>query len=83
MQIIIYKDDSGRVAVVNPNPTYIASHGIHAVAQVLVPSGKPYKIADSSDLPADRSQRAGWTCDDAELTDGHGTAADRLEGAQP
>lgn len=37
-----------------------------------VPTGKPYKIVDSSDIPSDRSKRMAWTVDPAHLTDGVG-----------
>lgn len=44
-----------------------------------VPFGQPYKIVDVEDIPTDRSTRAAWTVDEAELTDGHG--ADWGEGS--
>jgi hypothetical protein len=37
-----------------------------------VPAGKPYKIIDAAELPADRSARNAWTVDEADLTDGIG-----------
>ena len=49
-----------------------AKYGIEALAQKDVPAGKPYKIIDASEIPADRSQRNAWTVDDAALTDGVG-----------
>lgn len=72
MQVIIYKQDSGSVAVVYPAPDAVNAIGIEAVAEKDVPTGKPYKIIDASDLPADRSQRNAWTVDEADLTDGVG-----------
>lgn len=42
------------------------------VAAKDVPAGKPYKIVSEADVPSDRSQRAAWTVDDADLTDGVG-----------
>jgi hypothetical protein len=46
--------------------------GIEAIALKDVPSGKPYKIIDASQIPTDRTQRNEWTVDEAELTDGFG-----------
>lgn len=72
MQVILYKQDNGVAAVIYPTQEAVDAIGIEAIAAKDVPTGKPYKIIDSADLPADRSQRNGWTVDDAELTDGVG-----------
>lgn len=71
-QAIIYKQDSGVLAVIHPAPEALSDFGIDAIAQKDVPTGKPYKIIDTSGLPADRTLRDAWTIDDAELTDGVG-----------
>lgn len=71
-QVIIYNQDNGVLAVIYPTAEALASLGINAIAQKDVPTGKPYKIIDTTTLPADRSQRDLWTVDDAELTDGIG-----------
>lgn len=71
-QVIIYKQDNGVVAVVRPTEEALALYGIEAIAVKDVPSGKPYKIIDASEIPTDRSQRNAWTVDEAELTDGIG-----------
>lgn len=78
-QVIIYKQDSGIVAVIYPTAEALTAHGIAAVAQKDVPAGKPYKIIDAIDLP-DRSQRGQWTVDDADLTDGVGSASNEFGG---
>jgi hypothetical protein len=71
-QVIIYKQDNGAVAVVHPTEEAVAMYGIEAIAQKDVPAGKPYKIIDAAELPADRSARNAWTVDEADLTDGIG-----------
>lgn len=71
-QVIIYKQDSGRLAVVRPTADALAVYGIDAIARKDVPAGKPYKVMDAADLPADRSERDAWTVDEADLTDGLG-----------
>lgn len=67
---IIYQTDDGGVAVIIPAPDC----GLTAeqIALKDVPAGKPFKIVDVSDIPTDRSEREGWTVDEADLTDGHG-----------
>lgn len=65
--VIIYKGSGETLSVIYP-----ASGSAEDVAGRDVPSGKPYKIIDVTDLPADRTQRMGWTVDDADLTDGVG-----------
>lgn len=71
MQVIIFKNDNGGVSVIYPAPEALEIYGIEAIALKDVPSGKPFKIIDSSELP-DRSQRDQWDIDEAELTDGVG-----------
>ena len=82
-QAIIYKQDSGVVAIVRPTAEALALYGIEAIAQKDVPAGKPYKIVDASEIPADRSQRNAWTVDDADLTDGVGAEWNTFPEAQP
>jgi len=57
-QRIIYPTDDGGVAVI----VHAAECGlsIEAIAAKDVPEGKPYKIVDVSDIPADRTFRAAW-----------------------
>lgn len=71
-QVIIYKQDNGIVGVIYPTLEALTLFGIETLAQKDVPTGKPYKIVDSTALPADRSLRDAWTISDAELTDGVG-----------
>lgn len=39
----------------------------------------PYKIIDASEIPQDRTFRAAWTVDEAELTDGVGGSITSFE----
>lgn len=71
-QVIIYKQDSGVVSVIHPTPEALSDFGIDAIAKKDVPTGKPYKIINKTDLPADRELRNAWVIDDVELTDGVG-----------
>lgn len=71
-QVIIYRQDDGTVAIVYPVAEAVNLLGIEAIALKDVPSGKPYKIVDSSDIPTDRSARHAWVVDEADLTDGIG-----------
>lgn len=74
-QVIIYKQDNGIVAIVRPTEEALTLYGIEAIAQKDVPPGKPYKIIDASEVPADRSMRDAWTVEEADLTDGVGALA--------
>ena len=67
---IIYQTDEGGVAVVIPAAECGLS--IEAIAAKDVPTGKPYKIVDVSEIPTDRSDRNAWTVDVDDLTDGVG-----------
>lgn len=62
-QRIIYPNDDGSLAVVIPSPEAVAIWGITAIARKDVPAGKPFRIVDTADLPADRSLRDAWAAD--------------------
>ena len=68
---IIYQNDNDGVSVIIPNPN--SGLSIEEIAAKDVPKGKPYKIVDASDVPADRAERNSWTVDETDLTDGVGT----------
>ena len=53
---IIYPTDDGGVAVVIPS----GEAPIEQVIASAVPSGKPYKVVDASDIPTDRTFRDAW-----------------------
>jgi hypothetical protein len=59
---IIYLTDDGGVAVIIPAESVEA-------AMKDIPSGKPYKIIDAADVPADRTFRNAWTADFTEVTE--------------
>jgi len=64
---IIYPTDDGGVAVI----VTAAECGltIEEIAAKDVPAGKPYKIIDAADVPADRTFRNAWTADFSEVTE--------------
>ena len=66
---IIYQNDTGGVAVLIPADCGLT---IEEIAAKDVPTGKPYKIVDVSEIPTDRQWRNDWTVDEADLTDGVG-----------
>lgn len=66
---ILYQNDDGRVSIIIPCNCGLT---IEEIAAKDVPTGKPYKVVDVSDIPTDRSERMAWTVDPADLTDGVG-----------
>jgi hypothetical protein len=64
MQVILFPNDNGGVAVIIPAPEF--ANQIEAVAQKDVPAGKPWRIVDDSTLPSrDSRDRWLWTADGA------------------
>lgn len=55
---IIYPTDDGGVAVIIPAPECGLS--IEEIAAKDVPAGKPFKIVEDTDIPADRTFRNAW-----------------------
>ena len=77
MTKIIYKQDSGVLAVITPilteiNPVTGNPFTIEEIAAKDVPTGKKYKIVEDSDIPSTRNFRNAWTVDESDLTDGEG-----------
>jgi hypothetical protein len=68
-QRIIYQNDAGGVAIITPGDCGLT---IQEIAAKDVPTGKPYKIVDASEIPTNRQWRNEWTVDEADLTDGVG-----------
>ena len=62
MKLIIYPNDNGGVAIIVPTESVEA-------AMKDIPAGKPYKIIDAADVPADREFRNAWTADFTEVTE--------------
>lgn len=59
---IIYPNDDGGICIIIPAESVEA-------AMKDVPAGKPYKIVDAADIPADRTFRDAWTADFTEVTE--------------
>ena len=62
-QRIIYQTDEGGVAVITPSTEALEQYGIEAIAFKDVPTGKPFKIVDTTDVPSDRTFRNAWKHD--------------------
>ena len=69
-QRIIYQTDDGGVAVIIPAPD--CGLTVEQIAAKDVPTGKPYRIVDVSEIPTDRSKREAWTVSADDLIDGVG-----------
>jgi hypothetical protein len=67
MELIIYPNDNGGICILTPAPECGLS--IEEIAAKDVPVGKPYKIIDAADVPADREFRNAWTADFTEVTE--------------
>ena len=64
MQVILFPNDNGGVAVIIPAPEFVDQ--IEAVANKDVPEGKPWRIVDDNTLPPRNSRdRWLWTSDGA------------------
>ena len=59
---ILFPSDDGGVAIIIPTESL-------DLAMKDIPAGKPYKIIDAADVPADRTFRNAWTADFSEVTE--------------
>lgn len=69
---IIYKNESGGVAIITPTQDALTFMTIDEIAKKDVPTGVKYKIIEDLEIPTDRTFRDAWTVDEATLTDGVG-----------
>jgi hypothetical protein len=60
MKRIIYPKDDGGVVIVIPTPEALETMTIEEIAAKDVPSGKEFKIVDTTDIPTDRTFRDAW-----------------------
>jgi len=60
MNRIIYPNDDGGVSIIIPTPEALETMTIEEIAAKDVPTGKPFKIVDVSDIPSDRTFRNAW-----------------------
>ena len=67
---ILYLQDNGVVAIILHGVNETRS--IDEIAKQSVPTGKKYKIVDTTDISSDRTFRNAWTIAESELTDGVG-----------
>ncbi len=73
MQVIIYPNDQGGIAIILPAPG--CGIPLEEIARKDVPAGVPFRIIDASAIPTDRTYREAWTADFSE-PDGHGIGAE-------
>ena len=55
---ILYQTEEGGVAVIIPTDN--CGLTVEEIAAKDVPSGRPYKIVDASEVPSDRTFRNAW-----------------------
>lgn len=67
---IVYQNESGGVAIIIPCDCGLT---LDQIAKKDVPTGKPYAIVNSSEIPEDRSGRKGWFVSLSDLNDGVGS----------
>lgn len=60
---IIYPNDEGGVSIIVPTLEALETMTIEEIAAKDVPTGKPFKIVDVSDIPSDRTFRNAWEAD--------------------
>ena len=75
MKRIIYKTESGGVAVIVPTPDCLQSHTVEEIALKDVPYGLAFKIVDESEIP-NRDFRNAW---EADMTNPDGVGAESNE----
>lgn len=71
MKRIVYPNQDGGISVIIPSDNF----SVEIIAIKDVPSGAPYKIIDTVDVPSDRTFRNAWEADFSN-PDGYGIGHD-------
>ncbi|WP_105419185.1 hypothetical protein [Neorhizobium sp. T25_27] len=71
-KVIVYQRNEGSAAIFWPADHAYESHTMEEIGAIAVPTGLPFKIVDSAEIPTDRSERNAWVVNEQELTDGVG-----------
>ena len=69
---IIYKNQSGSVAVFTPTQEALSMLTLDEIAKRAVPNGVPYWIVYPSAIPTDRTFRDAWELDESQLGEPNG-----------
>jgi hypothetical protein len=68
MKVIIFKNNESKVSIVYPAAPISHDHteedALHELASKVVPANTPWKIIDTSEIPADRTFRDAWEWED-------------------
>ena len=75
---IIYKNTDNSVGVLIPTQEALSFATIAQIAEKDVPSGLPYKIVNTTDIPTDRTSRNAWEWDSTITPDGIGAASNEF-----
>lgn len=70
-QVILYRQDNGKAAVVYPTADALARFSLNEIAIASVPFGKSFAYLALEDLPPE-NERDEWVADERNLTDGIG-----------
>ena len=78
-QVIVFNQENGVPCILIPTQEALENHSIEDIAKKDVPSGKPFKIINASDLPSEEYPQESWSIDDSDLTDGFGSESSEFE----
>ena len=69
---ILYKQENGRLAIIQPTSEALEIMTIDEIALKDVPMGLHFAIVEDSEIPTDRAYREAWTVDSSLVTGGFG-----------
>ena len=69
---IIYKNESGGVAILHPTDEALSFMTIDEIAKKDVPKGIPYALVEDNEIPTDRTFRDAWVLDESTVWVGVG-----------
>lgn len=79
MKKIIFQNTDKTIGVITPSAEVLAKYTLVQIANKDVPSGLPYKIVDTADVPSDRTFRNAWELAEDTVFDGVGSVSNTFE----
>jgi len=78
MKRIIFKNKDNSIGVIIPSQEVMNKYTLVQIANKDVPSGLPYKIVNTSDVPSDRTFRNAWELAEDTVFDGVGSESNEF-----
>jgi len=80
MQVIVFKNEDSTIGIILPTPECLQERNLFEIAYKDVPTGLPFWIMNSEELPSDYRYRDAWELENnIRPADGYGSTSNNFE----